>query len=221
MKVAPIGRLAFFPIFALGVLSAAPQLRLVNSAVVASTTVGGTAQSQTLEAYNIGDGALSLGVSVSPPVPWLSASVGAARACTTILHPTCIPLGFTFNTASLARGAYTAAVTVSDPQAIDSPQVVTVTVQVGSPLPQSVDQYVAPGTTKDISFPLTGATSCYASCPVMTVTTQDGGPWLALVLNAQGTLGFYYNAWIRLEPPAAMAPGTYSGSVAINNQPSR
>jgi len=112
---------------------AAPMLRLTTTVVFPlPVTVGAAPTTQTIEAFNIGDGSLALTVRVPPSITWLSASVGAAGACTTVDRSSCIPLRFTLNTASLAAGTYTAGVTVEDPHAIDSPQVVTVTVRVGS-----------------------------------------------------------------------------------------
>ncbi|HEY2017829.1 MAG TPA: hypothetical protein VGH38_30195, partial [Bryobacteraceae bacterium] len=95
-------------------LHAAPMLRLVSTTVgpipVAS---GGSAPAQTVEAYNAGDGALSLSVSVPSTVTWLTATAGTPRACTTTTSAsTCIPLNFTLNTSTLATGkTYTGIVT--------------------------------------------------------------------------------------------------------------
>src|SRR5579872_5874429 len=106
---------------------AAPQLRLVSSTVgpvtVAAASNGST---QTVEAYNIGSGSLNLTVSSS--VSWIGATVGTPRACTTTrASQNCIPLNFALNTQALPAGSATGIVTVSDPNAIDSPQTITVT----------------------------------------------------------------------------------------------
>src|SRR5579862_6488615 len=63
-------------------LQAAPMLRLVSSTVgpVQLATAGPT-NTQVLEAYNAGDGALN--VSLTSSVPWITATLGAPRNCIT------------------------------------------------------------------------------------------------------------------------------------------
>src|SRR5215472_10890842 len=125
-------------------------LRLVSSTVgPIPVTVGGSAASQTVEAYNAGDGSLSLTTSVSSSAPWLTASVGSSRPCaSTTDAANCIPLQFSLSTAGLSAGTYTGIVTVGAPSStIDAPQTITVTVRVGT-----ADMYVAPGKTADLNI---------------------------------------------------------------------
>ena len=211
-------------------VQAAPMLRLATSAVGPVSIATGTSTSQTVEAYNAGDGTLAPQLSVSGAT-WLTATVGAARPCVTVSAPSCIPLQFALNTSALATGAYTGTVTVSASNTVDAPQTITVTVQVGGDLPSSVNAYAAPGYTNDISF--------VAGAPVaLQATTKDGGSWLnvslngggsfqfmyssrvrantaeaSLALNAAGTFAYTYPYRIRLQPPAGMALGTYTGTV--------
>jgi uncharacterized protein (TIGR03437 family) len=128
---------------------------------------------------------------------------------------------FTVDASSLAWGTYTASVTVSDPHAIDAPQVVTATVLVNGGDPVAIDAYLAPGTQEAVPI-YTGAGwgLCFpgtASCPSLTASTKDGGMWLAVDLDPMGSLYFTDTAHIHLAPSASMTPGTYSGSVAVNN----
>jgi len=197
-------------------LPAAPLLRLVNSVVgPVSAAVGTPPAAQTLEAYNAGDGTLALTATPDPSATWLSASVGSARACaTTTLASTCIPLTFTFKTTSLAAGTYTAGVTLTGAaNTVDVPQVVTVTVQVGGGVPNSIGQtqplYVAPGATATVSFSTNGMLNGVA-------TTQDGGRWLSLALEGTGSFRFVLPYQITLAPSAGMAPGTYNGAVVTS-----
>jgi len=166
---------------------------------------------------------------------WLTAAVGAARPCVTVTAPSCIPLQFALNTSALAAGTYTGIVTVNAPNTVDAPQTITVTVQVGGDLPSSVDAYAAPGYTNDISFVADAQVA-------MQATTKDGGSWLnvslngngtfkfaysspvrantadaSLALNAAGTFSYTYPYRIRLQPPAGMAPGTYTGTVTATS----
>jgi uncharacterized protein (TIGR03437 family) len=196
---------AFFLIVSLGILQAAPSLRLVNSTVgPIQVAAGGSAPAQTVEAYNIGDGSLSLTVSSS--ATWLTAAVGSSRACqSTLASANCLPVQMTLNTSSLAAGTYTGVVTVTGATGtVDAPQTITVTVRVGG-----VDVFMAPGTTRDIPLTTNHAVTTRA-------TTQSGGTWLSLVLEGTGSFRFVYPYDIRLAPDANLAEGTYNGTVTTS-----
>ena len=183
------------------VASAAPMLRLSNSVVTAQVPVGVNAPAQTIAVTNAGDGTLSPTVSVSPPAAWL-----AAGYC-----DVCHYIQFGFGSASLAAGTYTARVTVSDPNAVDSPQVVIVTLQVGVP---PINEYMAPGTQININVPGVGGICFFvSSCVQMNAVTTDGGGWLVATLSMMGTL--YFESPIELVPAASMTPGVYTGSVVV------
>jgi len=179
-------------------------LRLASSAVGPVQVSPGTAGTpQMVEAYNAGDGSLNL--SVSSSVSWIAASVGSPQACVSTKDAsTCLPLAINLSASSLAAGTYTGIVTVSDPNAVDAPQTITVTVRVGG-----LDMYIAPGTTADAQFTL-------GSLVTPTATTQDGSRWLTVALQGTGSFRFTYPYDINLAPPASMAAGTYSGSVVIS-----
>ena len=182
-------------------------LRLVSSVVgPIPTAAGGSAPPQTVEAFNAGDGSLSLSVSVPSSVTWLTASVASSRACTTTTAAgTCIPLQFALNTTALAAGTYTGIVTVSAGSGtIDAPQTITVTVRVGP-----VEVFVAPGTSSDIPITTNHLVSTRSS-------TQDGNNWLNLTLDGTGSYRFVYPYRIHLQPTDAMAAGTYTGSVTTS-----
>jgi len=189
----------YFLLLFSGVLFAAPILRLPTSVITAQASIGATPPTQTLQATNVGDGTLSLSVSVSPAVPWLTVSVGASNL-----------IQFTYNSAALAAGNYTARVNVSDPNAVDSPQVLIVMLQIGVSA-SPIDQWVAPGSTTDLPAP-SSLGFCFSVCPAA-VTTTDGGGWLSVVIGSEATLQFYKS--IRLAPPPSMATGTYTGSATI------
>ncbi len=176
-------------------------LRLSQSVVTAQVAVGVNALAQTVAVTNVGDGTLSPTVSVSPPVTWL-----AAGYC-----DVCHYVQFGFGSASLAAGTYTARVTVSDPNAIDSPQVVIVTLQVGVP---PINEYMAPGTQININVPgVDGICFFVSSCVQMNAVTTDGGGWLVATISVMGTL--FYDSPIELVPAASMTPGIYTGSVIV------
>ncbi len=186
-------------------MQAAPTLRLVASTVgPIAVATGGTAPPQTVEAYNIGDGALSLTVASS--VSWMTAAIGTPRACqSTLASANCTPLQLTLNTASLAAGTYTGVVTVTAATGtVDAPQTITVTVRAAG-----VDVYVAPGTTRDVPITTNHMVT-------MRATTQDNGTWLSLALEGTGSFRFVFPYNIHFAPGANMAPGTYNGTVTTS-----
>ncbi len=193
----------------LPVLSAAPVLRLVTSAVgPVSISTGSAGPEQTVEAYNAGDGNLQLQVSAS--APWINAAVGAARPCSS-QSGNCLPIRINLPTGSLSKGIYTGVVTVSDPNAVDAPQTITVTVQIGGGVPDKVDLYVPPdGSSDEVRF--------WTNTEVFgQYTTQAGGSWLAFSLEGSGTFRFPLPYLIRGRHLPGMAVGAYNGSVKISN----
>jgi uncharacterized protein (TIGR03437 family) len=199
------GFLAFF-LTSFFSLQAAPTLRLASSTVgpVQLASPGAT-NTQTLEAYNAGDGSLPLTFSSSST--WVTASAGTPRNCVTVTPSntkTCTPITFTISTAGLPQGLSSATVTVSgDSSTVDAPQTVVVLVRIGS-----VETYSAPGGSRDISF----ATSNYVNS---SIKTTDGGKWLTVSSSSFGSFQFNYSYAIHLQPPASMAAGNYSGSFTL------
>ncbi len=190
-------------------LFAAPQLRLLETTVgPVSTAVGASGPTQTVEATNNGDGSLNL--SVRSSAAWAVPSVGAARSCG-IRQGICLPISIALQTSALAKGIFTSTVTVNDPNALDAPQTITVTVQVGGGVPDKVDLYAAPnGSTVTSKF--------YTNAQTQSITsTQSGGDWLSVSLDGSGSFRFIYPYLIKLTAPAGMAAGTYNGTITTFN----
>jgi uncharacterized protein (TIGR03437 family) len=188
------------------VATATPKLRLSTAAVgPVGTTVGANGSLQTVDAYNIGTGTLTLSAAAS--VTWLSASVGTSTSCS--YATSCFPVKISLNTAALAGGLYTGLVTVSAPGAIDAPQNITVTVQVGSGVPNSLNMYVAPGGSASASF-------SSASTLVTAVTNPTSGPKLSVAVSGGGSFSFGRSYEITATASASTPVGSYSGSVGIS-----
>jgi uncharacterized protein (TIGR03437 family) len=187
-------------------LAAAPKLRLVETTIgPVSVAQGGTGPTRTVEAYNGGDGTLAL--SVSSSAPWAVASVGASRNCSARAG-SCIPIQVALNTASLARASYTATVTVSDPNALDAPQTITVTVLAGGGVPDRLDLFVAPnGSTAETSF-TTNSAQLQARA-----ATESGGNWLSVALDGIGSFRFVLPYRVLARHLAGMAEGSYRGTI--------
>ena len=199
-------RFLFVSIFFVSLLAASPKLRLNTSAIGPVSVAAGTnGPSQSVDAYNAGDGSLSLTAAGS--AAWLAPAVGAARSCAT---GTCYAIQIGLQTSALAPGVYTGTVTVSDPKALDAPQTITVTAQVGGGIPAKVDLWVPPDqSSRDYTFS--------TNSPLTTrAMSQSGGNWLAVALDGGGSIRFAYPYRIRVTHQPGMPEGTYQGSVAVS-----
>ena len=188
-------------------LSAAPRLRLVSSTVgPVSIAQGANGSAQIVEAYNAADGSLNL--SLTPSVSWIAGTVGAQRACSSRAG-LCTPLQFALNTSALPAGTVTGIVTVSDPNAVDAPQTISVTVQIGGAVPASLSVYIAPGGTRDLDFSTNSQLGAV-------VKTDDGGAWLSVALDGTGSFRFSFPYRIHFAPTAAMGQATYNGLITTS-----
>ncbi len=177
-------------------LTAAPQLRLSTAAVgPVFVTVGQNGPSQSVTARNTGDGSLSL--SAAANVSWLAPSATAGT------------INIALNTAALTRGTYTGVVTVSDPNAVDAPQTIAVTVQVGSAVPDALDLYLPPGGSASATF-TTG------SILTVSVNNPTGGPTLAVSTSGGGSFAFSYPYQVTASAPAAAIVNDYAGSFTVS-----
>ncbi len=189
-------------------LAASPKLRLVDTVVgPVSVAQGSIAATRTVEAYNAGDGALNLKLESS--VTWAVPTLGTARNCTTSKY-TCIPILVALNTSSLAQGTFTGVVTVSDSNALDAPQTITVTVAVGGTIPSNLTFYVAPnGSSAQSSF----TTNAYVQARA---ATETGGSWLSVAMDGVGTYRFPLPYKVTATHLTGMSEGTYHGSVTVS-----
>lgn len=193
-------------------LHAAPKLRLQSAAVgPVSITQGSNGPQQTVEAFNAGDGSLNLQLTAS--ATWMTASVGAARACSLGQASSCLPVNIAFQTSGLARGTFTGIVTVRDPNALDAPQIITVTIQVGGGVPDDVTLYVAPnGSSDEYRF------STNSNLGIST-NTQSGGSWLSLTVDGNGSFRFVVPYRITGRHLEGLPEGDYRGTIAISDSP--
>jgi len=184
------------------ILSAAPKLALTQTAFSVSVAAGANGLTQILDAANTGDGALSLQTSSS--VTWLTTSLGAQHSCS--LASICTPVQIALQTSALAKGTFTGIVTISDPNAIDAPQFVTVTVQIGGSVPDKLEFFVPPGGS---------ASSTFATASKVTTSTT-GGPWLAIAADGIGTFQFNVPYKVTATALSGMGVGDSNGSVTLS-----
>ena len=190
----------FLPLLFVSGLSAAPRLNLFQSSLTVSVPVGTNGTPYSLDTFNIGSGTLNLQASSS--VAWLVATVGTSQVCG--LRGGCYPVSIAFQTASLTAGTYTAVVTLSDPNAVDSPQYITVTAQVGGDVPSSLVLYLAPGATTSTTFTTNG--------PIK--ATVSNAPWLTTSTSSNESNGAYVTT-VTATAASGMAATDYNGTITI------
>src|SRR5579862_4160023 len=98
-------------------LSATPRLSVIETSVIVSVPTGANGPTSTVYTFNVGSGTLNLEASSS--VPWLVPTVGSSQVCG--LSGGCYPVSIAFQTSSLAAGTYNGIITLTAPNAIDSP----------------------------------------------------------------------------------------------------
>jgi uncharacterized protein (TIGR03437 family) len=119
----------------------------------------------------------------------------------------CFPLQLTLNTQALPPGFSTGIVTVTAPSAVDAPQTITVTMQMGGALPSGVNVTIGQGKTADIKF--------YTNKFLDTSKSGVSASWLSLVLDGLGSFTFGVPYHIHLAPAASMPVGTYNASLTL------
>ena len=200
MKLSLNGTLVAAALLSCVIANAKPQLRLTASAlgpvVIQQGQAGAT---QTVDAANIGDGSLNLSATAS--ASWLSPTIGASTSCHAF--GSCLPVSIALNTASLTNGVYTGTVTLSDPNAVDAPQTITVTVQIGSGVPDNVTLYAPPGGA---------ATSSFTTASQIKATSSAS--WLSVALSGAGTYAFSVPYQVKANA-AGLSANDYNGTVAI------
>jgi len=107
------------------------------------------------------------------------------------------------------KGAYTGTITVGDPNAIDAPQTITVTAEIGGNVPDQLVLYAAPGGSATAKF----TTNQYVNTPV---STQNGQPWLAVAAMGVGSFNFGVTYTISAAPQSGTAAGDTHGSIGVS-----
>lgn len=188
------------PILFVSGMSAAARLNVVQNSVTISVPVGSNGPTYTVDTFNIGTGTLNLQASSS--VPWLVPTVGSSQLCG--LRGGCYPVSIAFQTSSLAAGSYTGIITLSDPNAIDSPQYLGVTAEVGGDVPSNLAFYLAPGGSTSATFTTNGP-----------VTVASDATWLTASTLANPSSGAYVTT-ITATAASSMTPTAYNGTLTVS-----
>ncbi len=189
------------------ITAASPKLRLQSSAIgPVYIPTGQDGVTQSVPVTNIGDGALHL--SVTGNAPWMAPCIEDESQ---------LLVNVMLFTSKLGPGTYTGLVTVTDPQAIDAPQTITVTVVIGSGsvIPLSMDLYVAPGGS--------ATSSVNVACVSTSIANPSGGPQIMIatgdyVVGSYGSLLPCTNNFqvVTASAPAGTGAGEYDGSIAFS-----
>ena len=200
--------ICFAAAFSFALVHAQPRLRLSSTTIGPVTVaVGGNPGAQSVEASNAGTGILNLQATSS--VAWIRPTVSAPHICSVFGGSNCISIDMAFNANALTAGSYTGIVTVADPNAIDAPQTITVTIAVGGTIPNSVDLFVAPNGSQD-SFRL-------STNKLLTSTVSaQGGNWLSFGFTGASSFAFALPYTLIAKHQPGMAEGNYTGSLALS-----
>ena len=188
------------PLLFVSGLSAAPRLNLTQTSVTVSVPAGANGPTYTVDTFNIGDGTLNL--SASSSVTWLAPTVGSSQVCG--LRGGCYPVSIAFQTSSLAAGTYSGIITLSDTNAVDTPQYIYVTAQVGGDVPSSLVFYLAPGGSTSATFTTNGNIKAAVS----------GASWLTTSTSANSAVGDFVTT-ITATAGSSMATTSYNGTIAV------
>jgi uncharacterized protein (TIGR03437 family) len=195
VRVAPF----LFLLFAAS-LSATPRLNLAATSVTVPVAQGSNGPTQYIDAFNIGDGKLNL--TATSNVTWLVPTVGSLTVCG--LRPACYPITIALQTSSLATGSYSGVLTLTDSNALDSPQNITVTAEIGGDVPSNLVFYLAPGGSTSSSFTTanTVTTKLSANTPWLTATTSTTAGVTTVAVQAKAS--------------SSMAANDYNGTITIS-----
>ena len=174
---------------------------------------------QVLTVSNIGTAPLNYTATIIEGVSWLSVAGGATG---TVAPAGSAPVTLAFSTSGLAKGVHTATVEIDDPNADNTPQLITVTLTVTAPviapspasLAFSVNQGLNPSSqiltvTNNGDAPLTFTPA---------VATQSGGAWLSVSPSGQVTIPAAANTPFTVNiASAALASGLYNGSITMTD----
>ena len=185
-------------------LSAAPRLSLDQTSFAISVAQGSNGPSQTVNASNTGTGSLNL--STSSSVTWLVPTLGKSGLCGITGVGTCTPVQIAIQSSTLAAGTYTGTVTVSDPNAVDSPQNIVIVLSVGGPEPSKLEFYVAPGTSETTTF-----TTYRPATP-----SVGNASWLSVAVNGSGSFAFNVPYKVTATAGSSMAAQDYNGTLTLS-----
>ena len=199
----------------------------VNTTGLLFQTVQGddSTSSRTVEVLNQGDpnATLQFTPTLATNASWLN--LGALNSGAPMTAPAALPLVLSPNASLLSSGAYYSLLEISDPNALNSPQYVTVVLNVEASASTPVPDLSPAGlffiATADGSAPeaqqVTVNTSSSKPVPFqVAASTPDSSTWLGASItsgNASGQSAGIFNVTVS---PAGLSPGIYTGNVNVS-----
>jgi len=210
-------------------------LFVANSGAILGTNVtglryqaqqgGGFSNTQTIKILNLG--------SPSTTINWTAklvsgadvVSLGATSGTATTSKPGLLPVNLAPNATQLSPGGHYALISISDPNAQNSPAYVVVVLDLaasGSPAlpdpnPAGLFFAVAAGGAQSAAQMVTVNTSSATSVMFQAApSTADGGSWLILSQTSGQTSGQNPGTFGVSVNPANMTPGIYSGQASVS-----
>ena len=200
--------------------SAAPTLRLVvpetlqlpNGGVQPVWVVSGTdgPAGLSIEAVNDGDGELALSVS-GGAAAWLTPSISGTVPCSFDGSRTCTVIAVVFALAGRPDGTYDGQVIVSDANAVDAPQRVSVRVYLGTNVPASLSLYVPPvlGRTGQVEFQTAGGDAPF-------IAKTSAGSFLSVTSSGLGSARSFHTHQIVGTYREGLPEGANDGSFTVS-----
>jgi uncharacterized protein (TIGR03437 family) len=198
-----------------------PVIGLSQSGVHFEARAGnGSAETQTVQVLNLGDGAVNWQADILSGSEWLQLGTSLGQS----MQGTASPIQLSPNVAALGPGAYYALLRISDPNALNSPQYLTAVLNVAGagatadpePNPAGLFFAATSGAAASPAQPVGILISSSAPTPFQaSANTADGGTWLSAVPSS-GSTSTQAPATVNVTVnPAGLAPGVYTGDVTF------
>jgi len=167
-----------------------------------------------IEAWNAGDGNLDLEVS-GVNAPWLTPELGGQEPCSFDAGRDCRRIRILFDADALPNGAFSGAVLVSDPDAVDAPQRVSITIFVGGNVPERLEFYIS---TEEGSSDFTEFQTPRGFSP--TIEVEPDLPlseqYLSVSSSGQGSFRFVHDHRVTARYRPGLSVGEREGSLTIS-----
>jgi len=185
---------------------------------------GGFSNTQTLEILNLGDPSTTVNWTAKIVSGSDTVSLGATSGTATAANPGSLPVNLAQNATQLATGGHYALISISDPDALNSPVYVVVVLDLaasGSPVlpdPNPAGLFfvvVAGGNASPSQNVAVNSSSAQAVPFQVAASTADGGNWLVLNPASGRTSGQTPGTFAASVNPAKLTAGIYSGQASI------
>ncbi|HTR39622.1 MAG TPA: hypothetical protein VMH80_27300, partial [Bryobacteraceae bacterium] len=184
-----------------------------------------SSSSRTVEVLNLGDPAapLNFSSSLATNASWLN--LGSANGGVPMSAPTALPLTLSPNASQLAPGTYYSLLQITDPNALNSPQYVTVVLDVesaGSPSlpdlsPAGLYFVATAGGSKPAGQRVAVNTSSSSAVAFQVApSTPDNSTWLSVNTTSGNASGARAGNFTVNVNPAGLTHGIYTGSVNVS-----